>query len=99
MADVPPILEFDPDRTALIDPRSELAIPIERSCAPFAIGAALLARPSSRRQAASTTGRTSVAIRSAVSSSKGAATSTMKLVTPISFQATISSIIRSGVVT
>lgn len=27
MADVPPILEFDPDRTALIDPRSEPPIP------------------------------------------------------------------------
>ena len=27
MADLPPILEFDPDRTALIDPRSEPPIP------------------------------------------------------------------------
>ncbi len=43
--------------------------------------------------------RTSVANRSAVSSSKGDAISTMKLVTPISFHAIISSVIRSGVVT
>lgn len=66
---------------------------------PGSEGASLAESVTSPFQALSTAGRISVAKRSAVSPSKGAAVSMMKFVTPMRFHSIISSVIRSTVVT